>query len=444
MIPLKENISPEGKKIVYVGMSADLIHHGHLNIIQEAAKLGEVTVGLLTDQAIASYKRLPFLSFDQRRIIVENIKGVHKVIPQDTLDYSENLRLIKPDYVVHGDDWRTGIQKETRDRVIEILREWGGSLVEIEYTKGISSTILNETIKNIGTTPEIRMKRFKRLLEVKPITRILEAHNGLSGLIVEKTKYEKNGLISEFDGIWISSLTDSTAKGKPDIECVDFTSRLQTIDEISEVTTKPIIVDLDTGGLPEHFIYYVKTLERYGVSAVVIEDKTGLKKNSLFGTDVVQTQESIENFVHKIESGKKAQVTDAFMIIARIESLVLKKGVDEAIIRAQAYIHAGADAILIHSKDKDPHQLLEFCAKYNDIKNKVPLVCVPTSYSQVYEKDLQNAGFNVVIYANHLLRSAYPAMYKTALSLLEHQRAFESENYCLSVNEIINLIPGGR
>lgn len=430
-------------KKVYVGMSADLIHPGHLNIINEARKLGEVTVGLLTDKAIAGYKRLPYLNFDQRKVIIENIKGVEKVVVQETLDYVPNLKKLKPDYVVHGDDWKTGVQSQTRQNVIDALKEWGGELIEIEYTKGISSTILNTSIKEVGTTPEIRMKRLRRLIDAKSIVRLIEAHNGLTGLIVENFVYEKDNRKKEFDGMWLSSLTDSTAKGKPDIEAVDLTSRLQTLNDIAEVTTKPIVFDGDTGGKTEHFVFTVKTLERLGVSAVIIEDKIGLKKNSLFGTDVKQEQDTIENFCHKISSGKKSQITNDFMIIARVESLILKKGIDDAIKRSKAYIEAGADGIMIHSKEKSPDEILEFCKRYSQLDKKVILVAVPSTYNEIYEKDLCEAGVNCVIYANQLLRSAYPAMLKTAELILENERSFEADSRMMKVSEILKLIPGG-
>ena len=323
-------------KEVYVGMSADLIHPGHINLLKEATKLGNITIGLLTDKAIASYKRLPYMNYNQRKEVIENIKGVVKVIPQDTLDYSDNLRLIKPDIVVHGDDWKEGIQKSTRQQVIDTLKEWGGELIEVSYTQGISSTKLNRATKEIGTTPNIRLNSLRRLLGAKPLIRVNEVHNGLSGLITENTKVQKKNQIVEFDAMWSSSLTDSTAKGKPDIEAVDMTSRIMSVNDIFDVTTKPMIFDGDTGGKLEHFVFTVKSLERLGVSAVVIEDKIGLKKNSLFGNDVAQTQDSIENFQNKIRIGKDAQVTDDFMIIARIESLILETGMKDALDRAKA------------------------------------------------------------------------------------------------------------
>jgi phosphoenolpyruvate phosphomutase / 2-hydroxyethylphosphonate cytidylyltransferase len=431
-------------KKVYVGMSADMIHPGHLNIINEAKQLGDVIVGLLTDKAIASYKRLPTLKYEQRKIIIENIKGVTEVVPQNELDYSPNLRKLKPDFVVHGDDWKKGIQQQTRQKVIDTLAEWGGKLHEVPYTKGISSTQLNQSLKEIGTTPEIRMERLRRLIESKPIVKVLEAHNGLTGLIVENINFEQEGRKKEFDAIWLSSLTDSTAKGKPDIEAVDVTSRLHVVNDILEVTTKPIIYDGDTGGIPEHFVFTVKTLERLGVSAIIIEDKTGLKKNSLFGTEVPQTQASIEDFSHKISQGKKAQVTKSFMIIARIESLILKQGIDDALTRAKAYIDAGADGIMIHSKEKDGQEILEFCKRYKSFDKKVPVVAVPSSYNHLYETQLIEAGVNVVIYANHLLRSAYPAMIDVAKSILEHERSLEASDKCMSIKEILNLIPGTK
>jgi phosphoenolpyruvate phosphomutase len=431
-------------KKVYVAMSADLIHPGHLNIINEARKYGDVILGLLTDSAIASYKRLPYLTFEQRKMIVENIKGVSRVVPQTTLDYVPNLREIKPDYVVHGDDWQTGVQRETRQRVIDALKEWGGELIEPKYTPGISSTQLNVAVKEIGTTPGIRMKRLRRLLVSKELVTILEAHNGLTGLIVENTQIKKNGALREFDGMWLSSLTDSTAKGKPDIGCVDLTSRLNTLKDILEVTTKPIIYDGDSGGLAEHFEFMVRTLEREGVSAVIIEDKIGLKKNSLFGTEVEQTQDTIENFSRKISLGKQAQVTDDFMIIARIESLILKTGMENALDRAKAYINAGADGIMIHSKEKKPDEILEFCERYNQFEQKVPLVAVPSTYDSITETELKNAGIRIVIYANQLLRSAYPAMKRTAETILQNQRTLECGEMCMPIKEILTLIPGGK
>ena len=426
------------KSIVYVGMSADLIHPGHMNILEEAAKYGQVTVGLLTDKAIASYKRLPALTYEQRKKIIENIKHVHNVVPQDTLDYTDNLKRIQPDYVVHGDDWKDGVQKETRQKVIDTLNTWKGKLIEIPYTKGISSTQLHNSLKEIGTTPEIRQKKLRRLIENKPIVRILEAHNGLTGIIAENVSYKSN----EFDGIWMSSLTDSTAKGKPDIELID---RYSTLNDVLEVTTKPIILDGDTGGKPEHFAFTVKTLERLGVSAIIIEDKVGLKKNSLFGTDVKQTQDSIENFCKKIKIGKSSLVGDDFMIIARIESLILKAGLEDATQRAQAYIDAGVDGIMIHSKEEDPTEIFNFCDQYKQFDIKVPLVVVPSSYNSVTEETLIDKGANIVIYANHLLRSAYPAMVKTAESILKHKRSKEaSDTHCMSIKEILNLIPGTK
>ena len=430
------------EKIVYIGMSADLIHQGHLNIIHEGLKLGEVIIGLLTDEAIAGYKRLPLIAFNERKLIVENLKGVAKVIPQNTLDYVPNLKELKPDFVVHGDDWKTGVQKEVRQRVIDTLAEWGGELVEPNYTEGISSTDLISAVKAQGITPGKRMKTLRRLISVKPIVRILEAHNGLTGLIAEKTQIKKDGRTIEFDGIWESSLTDSTAKGKPDTELVDFSSRFSTIEEILEVTTKPMIVDGDTGGRIDHFKFRVKTLERLGVSAIIIEDKIGDKRNSLFGTTVPQEQDSIDHFSQKIHEGKKSQVTEEFMIIARVESLILQKGMDDALLRSKAYIKAGADGIMIHSKNKDGKEIIEFCNHFKKFANRVPLIVVPSTYAHMTENELQDLGVNVVIYANHLLRSAYPAMVNTAKSLLENSRGMEASNdYCMSIKDIITLIP---
>ena len=433
------------KKTVYVGMSADMIHPGHLNIIKEACKLGSVTVGVLTDAAIASYKRLPYLNYEQRAEIVANIKGVDRVVPQTTLDYVPNLRELKPDYVVHGDDWKEGVQQKTRQRIIEAMAEWGGKVIDIPYTQGISSTAMNQRLKEIGTTPEIRLKRLRRLIGAKKIVRILESHNGLTGLIIENTSVEVNGIKQEFDGMWASSLTDSTSKGKPDIEAVDITTRLHDLNDELEVTTKPIIFDGDTGGKMEHLVFTVRTLERLGVSAVIIEDKVGLKQNSLFGTDAVQTQDTIENFCNKIKAGKNAQITEDFMVIARIESLIAGKPVSDALERAYAYVTAGADAIMIHSKNKDGMDIKAFCEAFRQKNQGTPIVAVPTTYNQFTEEELASWGINVVIYANHMLRSAYPAMLGCAKSILAHGRSLEASNdYCMPIKEILELIPGTK
>lgn len=431
-------------KSVYVGMSADLVHPGHINVIRQAASLGDVTVGLLTDRAIASYKRVPFMTWAQRAEVIGQLKGVVRVVPQDTLDYVPNLQSYRPDIVVHGDDWRTGVQARVRQSVIAALAEWGGELIEVPYTDGISSTKLHSAMKEIGTTPDIRRASLRRMLHAKPLLRFLDLHNALSGLIIEKASIETSGGRKEFDGMWASSLTDSTAKGKPDIEAVDTTARMTTLNEVLEVTTKPIIYDGDTGGKPEHFQFTVRTLERLGVSAIIIEDKTGLKKNSLFGTDVDQTQDSIEAFSEKIRMGKDAQQSDDFMIIARLESLILGKGVDHAMERAEAFLNAGADGIMIHSREKTPEEVFEFCARYNQLPNRKPLIAVPSSYNTTTEEQLEANGVNVVIYANQLLRSAYPAMLGTALSILKNGRSSECDEQMMPIKEILELIPGGK
>ena len=431
-------------KKVYVGMSIDLIHPGHINVIKEASKLGKVTVGLLTDKAIASYKRLPYLTYDQRKTVVECIKGVDDVMTQHTLDYTDNLNKMKPDYVVHGDDWRVGSQASVRKKVIDTLKEWGGELVEIPYTEGISSTQLHENLERIGTTPNNRLKRLRRMIEAKPIVRVLEVHNGLTGLIAEHLEVNNDGVVSEFNAMWSSSLTALTAKGKPDIEAVDMTSRIADINEIFEITTKPLIFDADTWARTEHFSFTVKSLERLGVSAVIVEDKNGLKKNSFLGTEVTKTQDSIESFCQKIRVGKEAQITDDFMFIARIESLILGQGLDDALTRAQAYMDAGADAIMINSKSKDPEEIFKFCEEYGSLNMPVPLIVAPSNYNQVYEEELADRGVKVVIYANYMLRSAYPAMRAVAKSILENGRSYDCEDQCMSIKEMLNLIPGTR
>jgi len=437
-------INQRKKPLVYVAMSADIIHRGHINIIKKAKNCGEIVLGLLTDKAIASYKRVPLMTYQHRKDIISEIKGVNKVIPQNSLDYTPNLLKLKPNFVVHGDDWKTGIQKNTRAKVIKVLKKWKGKLIEFKYTDGISSSKINELYKSFGTTPDIRRKHLRRLIESKPYSKFLDIHNGLSGLIIEKTKIIKNNKVEEFDGMWASSLTNSTAKGKPDIEAVDLSERLNLLNEVLEITTKPIIYDGDTGGKKEHFSFMVKTLERLGISAVIIEDKIGLKKNSLFGTEVEQNQDTVVNFCKKIKEGKKNQSTEEFMIIARIESLILNKSYKDAINRAKNYIKAGADGIMIHSKEKNPKNLIKFCKNYNKFKNRKPLVLVPSSYSQYTEKKLNSFGANIIIYANHLLRSSYPNMLNTAKSILKNQRSKDAEKKMLSIKEILTLIPGTK
>ena len=427
-------------KTVYVGMCADLLHEGHLNVLRQARDLGSVTVGILTDEAVASYKRVPTQNFAARCTIVESLRFVEKTVPQSTLSYIDNLKMLKPDYVVHGDDWKTGVQQKIRKEVIETLSEWGGKLVEVPYTVGVSSTLLNEKVRTLGVSPDNRLKKLRILLKNKKIVRAIETHNGLTGLIAEKTKAEYKGEPREFDAMWLSSLTHSASRGKPDIQYVDITLMSQTIGEIFEITTKPMIVDADSGGLNEHFKLMVRTLERLGVSAVIIEDKTGAKRNSLFGTSLPQTQAEIEKFSEKISEGKKAQLSDDFMIISRIESLILGKGKNDALQRAFSYIKAGADAIMIHSKSNSPNEILEFLKDFRKADKFTPVIVVPSTYNSITETELHKAGANLVIYANHLLRSAYPAMMSTAQKILENERSFEANDACMSIKKIIRLI----
>ena len=424
---------------VYVGMSADIIHPGHMNILKTASEYGQVTVGLLTDKAIASYKKIPLMTYEERFRVIEGIKYVDNIVMQETLDYSDNLRSLKPKYVVHGDDWTTGIQKETRKKVIKVLSEWGGELIEIPYTEGISSTSLKNKFDKTITT-EDRRKSLKKALNIKDTLTFLDIHNALSAIIVENAIYEKNNLKLQFDGMWASSLTDSTAKGKPDIEAVDTSSRLATLNEVMEVTTKPIIYDGDTGGKPEHFTYTVQNLERLGVSAVVIEDKKGLKKNSLFGTDVKQEQDSIENFCEKIKVGINSKQTDEFMVIARIESLILGKGIEDALLRGRSYADSGANGVLIHSKDDSEELVFQFVENFKKDFD-VPVIVVPTTYNHITLDEFKKLGVDIVIYANHLLRSAYPAMLNTAEEILKFGRTQELEKKLMSVKEVINFIP---
>ena len=421
------------------------MHPGLINIITEGAKYGDVMIGLFTDKAIATHKRLPYLTYDQRKAVVEKIVGVKEVVPQDDWSYVPNLVKYKPDYIIHGDDWKEGPAKYLRDEVYKVMESLGGEVIEIPYTKGISASGLKATIDALGVTPQARLSSLRRLISAKPIVRILESHNGLTGLIAEHTSVDVNGQHREFDGMWASSLTDSTSKGKPDIEAVDLTTRLHDLNDTLEVTTKPVIFDGDTGGKVEHFVFTVRTLERLGISAVIIEDKVGLKQNSLFGTDAVQTQDTIEGFCHKIQEGKNAQITNDFMIISRCESLIAGKSVDDALERCHSYVAAGADGIMIHSKNKDGMDIKEFCQRFREKDPHTPIVAVPTTYNQFTEEELAEWGINVVIYANHMLRSAYPAMVKCAESILTNSRSLEaSDQYCMPIKQILNLIPGTK
>lgn len=435
----------KNNKTVYLGMIGDIMHPGLINIIQEATKYGDVMVGLYTDKAIATHKRLPYLTYEQRKQVIENIKGVTSIVPQDDWSYVPNLVKYKPDYIIHGDDWLYGPDKYIRDEVFKVMEAMGGKVIEIPYTKGISASGLKEAMDSLGVTPQTRLASLRRLISAKPIVRIMESHCGLTGLIIEHTKVEVGDEIREFDGMWASSLTDSTSKGKPDIEAVDLTTRLHDLNDSLEVTTKPVIYDGDTGGKTEHFVFTVRTLERLGVSAVIIEDKVGLKQNSLFGTDAVQTQDSIEGFCAKIKAGKEAQVTRDFMIISRCESLIAGKPVDDALERCHAYVAAGADGIMIHSKNKDGMDIKEFCQRFREVDDHTPIVAVPTTYGQFTEAELAEWGINIVIYANHMLRSAYPAMVKCAERILETTRCQEaSDEYCMPIKQILNLIPGTK
>ena len=428
------------KKIVYVGLSADILHKGHINILKTASAYGEVCVGLLTDAAIASYKSIPYLDYEKRKVVIENIQYVNKVIPQKTLDYVDNLNMIKPNYVVHGDDWKTGIQKDTRKRVIKTLKKWSGKLVEPKYTQKISSTSIKREMMNIISLPVNRVSRLKRLIESKDIVRILESHNALTGLMIDKINFKKNKKTVEFDGMWSSSLTDSATKGLPDNSSLSFSARISSLNDLMDVTSKPLVFDADNGGQIEHLPFLVKSLERSGVSAIIMEDKIGLKKNSLFKDQKNTKQDKPQLFAKKIMKICKSRQSKDFMVIARIESFIVGKDLNDALKRAEVYSKAGADAILIHSKAKTPVEIFSFAKEFKKSKNFIPLVSVPSTYSKTYEKDLIKNGFKLVIYANQLLRAAYPAMEKTAMTILKNERAFEADKKIIPIKEIINLI----
>lgn len=429
---------------VYVGMTADILHHGHINIIARARSLGEVTVGLLTDAAVAGHKRLPLLKWEHRKQVLENVAGVTRVVPQESWDYAPNLLQYRPDFMVHGTDWLHGPLAPYRERALAALAQFGGQLVEVPYTEGVSSSEMAQRQQALGTTPELRRATLRRLLSAKPISRFIEAHSPISAMIAEHSRVEDGDQVREFDGFWSSSLTDSTLRGKPDIEALEINSRLSAINEIFEVTTKPLIMDADTGGKLEHFELNVRSMERLGVSATIIEDKTGLKRNSLFGLDVAQTQEDVDAFCDKIRAGREARVGDDFMVIARIESLILEKGMKDAITRAEAYAAAGVDGIMIHSRATTPDEVCEFARLFRQGFASLPLVAVPTSYNQITEHELAEHGFNIVIYANHLMRAAYPAMRRVAHDILRHGRSMEVDDQLIGIKEVLELIPGTR
>ncbi len=427
-------------KKVYTCFCTDVIHEGHLNILSEAKKYGQVIVGVLSDEAMIRFNRFPTITLEERKRIVEDTGLADSVILQNEIMYDDVINQIKPDYVIHGDNWCKGPENVIRNNVIENLGKYGGELIEVNYTYNENVRKIDDNIKEKLAMPEYRRKRLRQLLKLCPVVKTIEVHSGLTGLIAEKTVVEHNGELNQFDAMWLSSLCDSTAKGKPDIELVDMSSRMRTIDDVMEVTTKPIILDGDTGGLVEHFVYNVRSLERMGVSAVIIEDKTGLKKNSLFGTEVEQTQDSIENFCDKIRAGKSAQRTEEFMIIARIESLILEKGQEDALKRAFAYVDAGADGIMIHSRKKLPNEIFAFCDAFRKENKHTPIVVVPTSFNSVTEAELAQHGVNIVIYANQLTRSAFPAMQSTAVEILKNHRALETDSRLMPIKEIITLI----
>jgi phosphoenolpyruvate phosphomutase / 2-hydroxyethylphosphonate cytidylyltransferase len=429
-------------KTVYIGMTADILHHGHVNVIEHGRKYGDIIVGLLTDRAVSKFKRLPYLEYEHRKHIIENISGVVKVIPQDDWDYAPNLRLVRPNFMIHGDDWLDGPQYEYRKRAFEAMNEWDGQIIEVPYTQGVSSARLDVQMRALGTTPDIRLRQLRRQLRASGFARAMEVHSPLCGLIVESLEEERDGLPVRFDAMWSSSLTNSTVHGKPDIEALDHTARLSGVNDIFEVTTKPLLYDADTGGRIEHFTFTVRSLERMGVSGVIVEDKIGLKRNSLLGADANQQQDSIEQFASKIAAGKSAQVTNEFMIVGRIESLVLNAGIDDALHRAHAYVDAGADGIMIHDSDEDPSDIFKFCDRFRANDTNSVVVVVPTAYNTVYEHELATRGANIVIYANHLLRAAYPAMVRVARVILEKGRSFEADQGCMSIEQILKLVPG--
>ena len=428
-------------KKVYMSFSADMLHYGHIEIMKKAAEYGELIIGVLTDDVISQYKRPPLVSWENRCKLFEELNFVSAIVKKDTLSYEPILKEYHPDIIVHGDDWKTGIKSTIRKQLIDLLDIYGGRLVEYPYNEEQSVNILEDMLRRGQAMPEVRRGMLKKLLKMKPFVRVMEAHDGLTGLIVERAQYQGNNETKTYDAMWESSLCDSTSRGKPDIELIDWSDRIARIQEIMEVTTKPIIVDGDTGGQIEHFTYIVRSLERIGVSAVIIEDKTGVKRNSLFGTEVSQIQDEPNHFAAKIKTAKSALSTDDFMIIARIESLILEKGQQDALERAECYIKAGADGIMIHSRKQEPDEVYHFCEKLKEKYASIPIVVVPTTYNEVSEEELAAHGADIIIYANHLIRSAFPAMEKTAVEILKNGSSKCVDDMCMPIKSIISLIP---
>jgi phosphoenolpyruvate phosphomutase len=426
-------------KTIYVPLAVDILHSAHINILKKAKKYGKVIVGLLTDSAIAEYKKFPLINYKERYKTLEGIRYIDQIVEQKNWDYSENIKKYKPNFFIHGDDWKTGIQKNQRRKVINTLKKIKGKLIEVPFKRNISSTEIKQKIIELSS-PINRVSKLKRLFHAKKIVRILESHNSLSGLIIENLKINKINRLVEFDGMWSSSLTDSATRGLPDNSSLSFSARISSLNDMMDVTTKPLVFDADNGGQIEHLPFLVRSLERSGASAIIMEDKVGLKKNSLFKNQTGTKQDKPQLFAKKIKKICNSRQSQDFMVIARIESFIVGKGLKDALFRAEIYSKAGADAILIHSKEKTPAEIFSFAKEFRKSKYFIPLVSVPSTYSKVYEKDLIRNGFKLVIYANQLLRAAYPAMQNTAKTILKNKRAFEADKKIIPIKEIINLI----
>ena len=419
------------EKTVYVGITGDIIHPGIINIIQKGAKYGRLIVGLLSNEAIATHKRIPYLTYEQRKAVIENIKGVSEVVPQEEWSYVPNLLKLKPDYIIHGDDWKTNYLKGIREEVFEVMKKIGGEVIEIPYTKGINSSQLFESTTNNGITAVQRLQSLRQLMNYKPIIRIMEANSGLSGLIIENLKVEKEDGIQRFDGIFIN-LLDSNPLGISEQESSTFTSKLNTVTDILECTTKPIIYGGYTSDNYENVTFTIEKLELMGISAIIIEDKFK-NKQELCNED---------EFCLKIKEGKKAQTNPDFMIIAGIKELILGKNIDDALKKALTSIKAGADGILISSNQKNGDDIKEFCLKLRKENKNIPIVLIPTAYDQFTEKEFAEWGANIIIYVDYLKKATYPAMKKCAETILKSERSLEVNEMCMPIKEILNLIPG--
>jgi len=401
------------EKTVYVGMVGDMLHVGHINILKTAARLGRVTVGVLTDRAVVGYKRLPLLAFEDRVRVVESIADVAAVVPQKTLSYVENLRALRPDYVVHGDDWRYGDQvSRARAEVIATLGEWGGELVEVAYTKGISSTAIHRSGAADALFSGTRQGRLRRLLAAKPTLRIVEAHSGLSAKIAAEVRGPDGA--TGFDAVWQSGLTDAIHRGKSDGGAVDRGRRLQAVEEILDAGPLPLIYDGRAAGRPETVFDLTRALDKAGVSALCLGDRSD--------PDRTGPEMSPAETVAQIEAVRAACPTGAVMAISRIVVAAPGNGgsgaLDRALDRALALLEAGSDAVMFDSAADTAEPILDIAARLRRQRRDVPLFAAQSDRWGAPIHRFENAGIDAVVYETHLLRATVAPMRRAATALL--------------------------